>query len=82
MADAIVLFSLFIILQILVLGCIFYLWSSQHFSSDAYSPNSIPTVIYYQASESMGSDTEYAVINSTSGLSSSRGLPAIDSEPV
>ena len=72
MDDAIVLFSLFIILQILVLGCIFYLWSSQHFSSDADSLNSIPSVIYYRASESMGSDTEYAIINPQNSMAIDR----------
>ena len=72
MADAIVLLSLFIILQVFILGCIFYLWSSQQFSSDSDSPNSIPTVIYYRASESMGSDTEYAIINSQNSMTIDR----------
>ena len=99
MPDAIVFLSLFIILQVFLLGCIFYLWSSQHFSSDGDSPNFVPSVFYYRASESMGSDTEYTIIRtqnhmanirstgsesyvSTSGLSSSRVLSAIDSELV
>ena len=99
MSDAFLFLSLFIILQVFLLGCIFYLWSSQHFSSDGDSPNFVPSVFYYRASESMGSDTEYAIIRSqnhmanirstewesnasTSGLSSSRVLSAIDSEPV
>ena len=63
----ILVLSLFIIF--LGLLCMLYSWwESQQFSSDGNPQNSIPTVFYYRGSEDIGSETEYAVINSQNSM--------------